>query len=62
MSRRETIVTRAAIARVLRACLSQGYKVRVILMQDGSTAFEPVDQDNREMAVIPAALDREIVL
>ncbi len=62
LSRRETIVTQAAIARVLRACLSQGYRVRVILMQDGSTAFEPIDQDNSETAVISATVDREIVL
>ena len=62
MPRRETNVTQAAIARVLRAYLSQGYRVRIILMKDGSTAFEPIDQGNRETAVISGAVDREIVL
>jgi hypothetical protein len=62
MSRHETIVTQATIARVLRAYLKQGFRVRVVLMRDGSTAFEPIDQGDREAVPISASVDREIVL
>jgi len=62
MSRRGSPVTQADIARVLRAYRSQGFRVRVLLMPDGSTAFEPIEDGDREAAVGPMTADREIVL
>jgi hypothetical protein len=62
MQRRGSSVTQAEIARVLRAYRSQGLRVRVLLMPDGSTAFEPIEDSERDAAVNLIAADREIVL
>jgi hypothetical protein len=62
MSRREASVTQATIAKVLRAYLSQGFRVRLLIMRDGSTAFEPIEQSEKEAEVGSIALDREIIL
>jgi hypothetical protein len=52
--RRARCVTQAAIARVLRAYSRQGFKVRVILMTDGSTKFEPVQNGSRDPIDTPS--------
>jgi hypothetical protein len=62
MPRRGSSVTQADIARVLRAYRSQGLRVRVLLMPDGSTAFEPIEDGDREAAASAMVADREIVL
>jgi hypothetical protein len=60
--RRASSITQASITRVLRAYRSQGLKVRVLLMPDGSTAFEPVEDCDQKVLVSPIEGDREIVL
>lgn len=63
MPRRGATITQADIARVLRAYHGEGVKVRVRLMPDGSTAFDPIERD-RETAETDDArvVAKEIVL
>jgi hypothetical protein len=46
MPRRGASITQADVARVLRAYRSEGLKVNVRLMPDGSMMFEPIATDS----------------
>ncbi|MEY9572996.1 hypothetical protein ABIE88_000572 [Bradyrhizobium diazoefficiens] len=64
MPRRGATITQADIARVLRAYRAEGVKVRVRLMPDGSTAFDPIEGDQKPTEADEAATAgaKEIVL
>ena len=62
MSRRAAIISQADIARVIRAYLNEGVKVRTKILPDGSTSFEPIDQEKSEEDGATLSKKKEIVL
>jgi hypothetical protein len=62
VSRRGSFAPQAVIARILRAYRSQGMRARILLMRDGSTVFEPVEEGEKAVSDNSAAANKEIVL
>ena len=62
MPRRGAFITQADIARVLRAYRSEGLKVRVRLMPDGSTAFDPIENADVQLEEALVDEERDVVL